>query len=99
MFFNLLISIIATKIFPKEKHTYVLVELFVMWILLSVMFFYSKKIIFSIPNPFTNSILKNNNFDITMIIVLIPIVIGCCIINMRTKTQYLYDDIEHFFIK
>ena len=97
LFFTIIIDVIANKIFPKERHTYVLVEIFTIWILLSVMLFYSKKIIFSIPNPFTNSVLKKNNFNITLIIVLIPIVIGCGIQNMRNKTKYLYDDIEHFF--
>lgn len=99
LFLTIIIDIISTKIFPKDKHTYVLVEVFVIWILLSVMLFYSKKIIFSMPNPFTDSILKKNNFDISMIIVLVPLVISCGIRNMRTKSQYLYDDIEHIFIK
>ena len=99
LFLTIIIDVIVSKIFPKERHTYVLVEIFVMWILLSVMLFYSKKIIFSIPNPFTDSILEKNNFEIGMIIVLVPLIISCGIRNMRTKTQYLYDDIEHFFIK
>ena len=95
----------ANNLFAIGKFTimffvaYILVEIFVLWILLSIMLFYSKKIIFSIPNPFTDLTLTKINFDYTLIIVLMPIIISCGIRNMRTKSQYLYDDIEHFFTK
>ena len=99
LFLTIIIDIISNKIFPKERHKYILVEIFTTWILLSVIIYYCKKFIFLIPNPITNSEYVKSNFDITMIIVLVPIIISCCIRNMRNKTQYLYDDIEHFFTK
>ena len=99
LFLTIIIDIISSKIFPEERHKSILAEIFVMWILLSVILFYSKKIIFSIPNPFTDSTLTKINFDYTLIIILMPIIISCGIRNMRTKSQYLYDDIEHLFIK
>ena len=34
LFFTILIDIIVTKFFPKERHSYVLAEIFTIWILL-----------------------------------------------------------------
>ena len=97
LFFSVTIDILAYKIFPQDTNKYILIEIFVIWISLSIMLFYCKKFIYRIPNPFTNTTLRKSNLDILMIMVLVPLIIACSIRNMRNKTQYLYDNFEKYF--
>ncbi len=97
LFFSVTIDILAYKIFPQDTNKYILIEIFVIWISLSIMLFYCKKFIYTIPNPFTNTTLRKSNLDILMIMVLVPLIIACSIRNMRNKTQYLYDNFEKYF--
>jgi hypothetical protein len=96
LFFSLTIDIMAKKIFPQDTDKYILVEMFTIWIGLSIILYYSKRIIYQIPNPFTHSTLKENNFNLVIILVLVPMIISCSVKNMRTKTGYLYDNYEKF---
>jgi hypothetical protein len=96
LFFSLTIDIMSTKIFPQNTDKYIIVEIFTIWICLSLVFYYSKYIIYQIPNPFTNSTLKKDNFTLVMIIVLVPLIISCSVKNMKAKTGYLYDNYEKF---
>ena len=96
LFFSMTIDIMSTKIFPQNTDKYILAEIFTIWIGISLVFYYSKNMIYSIPNPFLNSTLKKNTFNFVMIIVLVPLIIACSIKNMRAKTSYLYDNYEKF---
>jgi hypothetical protein len=95
LFFSAIIDILAYKLFPQDK--YILIEIFVIWISLSIMLFYSKKLIYILPNPFTNSTLKNDKLNLLMLIVLVPLIISCSVKNMRNKTQMLYSKLETYF--
>ena len=96
LFFSLTIDIMSTKIFPQDTNKYILVEIFTIWICLSLVFYYSKHMIYHIPNPFSNSTLKKDNFNLVMIFVLVPVIIACSIKNMKVKTSYVYDNYEKF---
>lgn len=98
LFFSLTIDIMATKIFPQDTNKYILVEIFTIWICLSIVLYFTKHMIYQIPNPFTDSKLKKNNLNLVMVIVLVPLIIACSIKNMRAKTSYLYDNYEKFLI-
>ncbi len=97
LFFSFTIDIISTKIFPQDTDKYILVEVFTIWVCLSIVLYYSKHIIYQIPNPITDSKLKKNNLTLVMIIVLVPLIISCGVKNMKAKTSYLYDNYKKFF--
>ncbi len=97
IFLSITVDIMITKIFPQDTNKYIIVEVFVTWVFLSLILYYSKHLIYQIPNPFTNSKLKKNNLNIVMIMVLVPLIISCCVKNMKIKSGYLYDGIEDFF--
>lgn len=97
LFFSIIIDIIAKKIFPSDNNQYIFIEIFVIWICLSIVLFYSKKIIYNIPNPFDNSNIKNNQINMIMIITLIPLIISISVNNMKSKTQIIYKNIEDYF--
>lgn len=96
LFFSMTIDIMLNKLFPQDTNKYILAEIFTIWIGISLVFYYSKRMIYSIPNPFSNSTLKKDKFNLVMIIVLIPLIMGCCIKNMKEKTSFLYDNYEKF---
>lgn len=96
LFFSLSIDIMAKKIYPQDTDKYILIEIFSIWIGLSIVLYYFKRIIYQIPNPFTNFKLKENNFNLVILLVLVPMIISSSAKNMRTKTGYLYDNYEKF---
>lgn len=96
LFFSIIIDLIAKKIFPQDNIIYIFIEIFIIWICLAMILFYSKKIINQIPNPFTYSKIKNNEINIIMIITLIPLIISISVSNMRNKTQIIYKNIEDY---
>lgn len=96
LFFSIIIDLIAKKIFPQDNIIYIFIEIFIIWICLAMILFYSKKIINHIPNPFTYSKIKNNEINIIMIITLIPLIISISVSNMRNKTQIIYKNIEDY---
>ena len=94
LFFSILIDISVSKFFPQNEHNYIILEIFIIWICLSVLLFYSKKIIYSLPNPFSKSKILNDNLNIVMIITLIPLIVSISVSNMKNKTHILYKKIE-----
>jgi hypothetical protein len=97
LFLTILINIGVNKIFPPENHDFVIIEIYIIWISLSVMIFYSKKFINLIPNPFTDSKLKEDNYKILMIVILIPLIVAHSSKAIKTRSQYLYDSVEKYF--
>ena len=97
LFFTIIIDILAKKIFTSSKIQYVLIEIFIIWICLSGILFYSKKIILNIPSPFDDSMVKNHQLNLIMVITLIPLIISISVKNMRAKTQLIYKNIDDYF--
>ena len=97
IFLTILIDIISVKIFPQGYHSYIIVDIFITWILISIIVFYSKKLVYMLPFPFSESSLQNQDEHSIMIIMLIPVIVACSVKNIRNKTQYLYSNIEKYF--
>ena len=97
LFFTMIIDIVSTRIFPQDTHTYILAEIFMTWIILSIMIFYSKQILYIIPYPFAESSLKKNDDHVIIILSLITLLVACSVKNIRNKISYLYDDVEKYF--
>jgi hypothetical protein len=97
IFFSIIIDIISTKIFSKDNHKFIILEIFIIWTCLSILLFYSKKIIHYLPNPFSNKYIEDNNYEYLIYISLIPIIVSFSVKNMRNKTEMLYENIEHYF--
>jgi hypothetical protein len=96
IFFSMIIDITISKLFPYKEHNFIIIELFITWILIVVLCFYTKKIILIIPSPFTQTRILNDNWNTTMLYTLIPIVIGVSLFNMKNKSQKIYEKIDKF---
>ena len=97
LFFSVIIDIVIKKIFlfDNDKHTYIFIEIFIIWICLSIILFYSKKLINFIPNPFGDTVISDR--ELIIAVALLPIVISLSVQNMRTKTTIIYKNIEDYF--
>lgn len=94
LFFAILIDIVISRLFPQGEHNLILLEIFLIWICLSILLFYSKKLIYSLPNPFTKSKLFDDNLNIMMIITLVPLIVSISVSNMKYKTNLIHKKIE-----
>jgi hypothetical protein len=97
IFFTMIIDITISKLFPNKEHNFIIIELFVTWIFIILLCFYSKKIILMLPSPFEETRIFNNHINTTLLFSLIPIVIGVSLLNMKNKSQKIYEKINKFF--
>jgi hypothetical protein len=95
LFFSIIIDISISKLFPPDNNNYIILEIFVIWISLSILLYFSKKIIYNLPNPFTKTKILNNDLNIMMIITLVPLIVGVSVFNMKNKTNILYTNINN----
>ena len=68
-----------------------------MWISISIVLFYSKKILYDIKNPFGDNIQKNNNLHLIIIMTSIPLIIGLSASNIKNKMQIIHNKLEELF--
>jgi hypothetical protein len=100
IFFTIILDIVAQKVFPNDDSDFILGEIFILWLCISVIIYYTKKFIHLVPSPFPNSTIHtndNNNINNMMIIILIPVIVSWSIKNIRNKTQSLYKKFEGHF--
>lgn len=98
LFFSLIIDVVINKFFNNTDNKYILIEIFLMWISISVVLFYSKKLLYNIPNPFGDDIKKNNHINLIMVMTSIPLIIGLSVSNIKNKTQILHKNFENLFL-
>ena len=97
IFFTFILDIVAQKVFPNDNSDYILGEIFILWLCISIIIYYTKKFVYMVPSPFVSSNLHTNDINNMMIIVLIPVIVACSVKNIRNKTQSLYARFEGHF--
>ena len=97
LFITIMINITANKIFPQYTDKYIFVEMFTIWFCLSVMLYYIKDLIEIIPNPFTYSNLRMEDYNVLMTVILIPMIISHGSHNLKKKTENIYNSIDNYF--
>jgi hypothetical protein len=97
IFFTFILDIVAQKVFPNDDSDFILGQIFILWLGISLLIYYTKKFVYLVPSPFSSSNLHTNDINNMMIIILIPVIVACSVKNIRNKTQNLYTRFEGHF--
>ena len=73
IFLTFILDIVAQKVFPNDDSNFILGQIFILWLCISLLIYYTKKFVYLVPSPFIDSNLHTNDINNMMIIILIPV--------------------------